>query len=200
VPAGGSAEDAPVPPPETKSRRVVVEQPAQQAQILVAALAPALGHPDHAAVKVLATVLGGGMAGRLFAELRDREGLAYSAAAYYDPTREPGALVLHLGTAPQNAVKAEEGLRAAVARIRTEPIAPDELDRAKAYLLGSYAMDRRTNARQAWYLGFYRVEGEPVDFPDRYRQAVERVTAADVQRVARTYLDRITTVVLRPRP
>lgn len=200
VASGGGGRGGPIPPPEAAPRAVVVEQPAQQAHVLVAALAPALGHPDHAAVKVLSTVLGGGMAGRLFAELRDREALAYTAATYYDPTREPGALVLHLGTAPANAARAEAGLRAAVERIRTAPIRPEELERAKAYLLGSYAMDRRTNARQAWYLAFYQVEGEPLDFPDRFRKAVARVTIDDVQRVARTYLDRLTTVVLRPRP
>lgn len=200
LPSGHEDRDAAIPPPVATPHRVVIEQPAQQAQILVAALAPPLGHPDHAAVKVLATVLGGGMAGRLFAELRDRQGLAYSAAAYDDPTREPGALVLYLGTAPPTAAKAEEALLGEVARVRAQPVGAEELERAKAYLLGSYAMDRRTNTRQAWYLGFYQIEGEAVDFPDRYRRAVERVTSGDIQRVAHTYLARLTTVVLQPAP
>ena len=47
---------------------------------------------------------------------------------------------------------------------------------------------RRTNARQAWYLAFYEVEGVKDDFPTRYRAAVEQVTADDVLRVARSYL------------
>src|SRR5262249_60915778 len=93
-------------PPASGARRLVIEQPAQQAQIAVGGLAPSLADPDHAAVKVLATVLGGGMAGRLFAELRDKEALAYTANAYYEPVREPGLLVLYLGTAPQNVTRA----------------------------------------------------------------------------------------------
>jgi predicted Zn-dependent peptidase len=161
-------------------------------------LAPALDHPDHAAVKVLSTILGGGMAGRLFVELRDKRGLAYSASAYYDPVREPGALILYLGTAPENAAGAEAALRREVERIRTEPVGPDELQRAKGYLLGKYVMDRRTNERQAWYLAFYDVEGVGQDFPERYRRAVGAVTAADILRVARTYLGTVTTLVLRP--
>jgi predicted Zn-dependent peptidase len=199
LPAGAGAADAPIPPPTATARRIVIEQPAQQAQILVAGLAPRLSDRDHAAVKVLANVLGGGMAGRLFAELRDKQALAYAASAFYDPVREPGALILYLGTAPDSATRAEEALRKEIERIRSEPVGGEELARAKGYLLGNYTMDRRTNGRQAWYLAFYEVEGVGQRFPEQYRRAVEAVTAADVQRVARTYLSAPTTVVLRPK-
>jgi predicted Zn-dependent peptidase len=199
LPAGGSVADAPIPPPTSTERRIDVEQPAQQAQIVLAGLAPRLSDRDHAAVKVLANVLGGGMAGRLFAELRDRQALAYTASAYYDPVREPGALILYLGTAPDNATRAEEALRKEIGRIRSEPVGAEELARAKGYLLGNYTMDRRTNGRLAWYLAFYEIEGIGQKFPDQYRRAVEAVTPADVLRVARTYLATPTTVVLRPK-
>jgi zinc protease len=199
LPGGGAVTEPTRPAPVNPAIRRAVEQAAQQAQILVGGIAPSIGHPDHAAVKVLATVLGGGMAGRLFAELRDRRGLAYAAAAYYDPVREPGALVLYLGTAPENSVKAEEALLQEIERVRNDPVDAQELSRATGYLLGRYAMDRRTNERQAWYAAFYELEGVGQDFPERYRRAVAAVTAADVQRVARQYLGTRTTVVLRPR-
>jgi zinc protease len=199
LPGGGAVTEPPRPAPVNPAIRRVVEQPAQQAQILVGGVAPSIGHSDHAAVKVLATVLGGGMAGRLFAELRDRRGLAYTAAAYYDPVREPGALVLYLGSAPENSVKAEEALLQEIERVRNDLVGDQELARAKGYLLGRYAMDRRTNERQAWYAAFYELEGVGQDFPERYRRAVTAVTAGDVQRVARQYLGTRTTVVLRPR-
>lgn len=199
MPAGTAVAEPAIPPPVAAARRVAVEQPAQQAQILVGSLAPPMDHADHAAVKVLSTILGGGMAGRLFVELRDKRGLAYTASAYYDPVREPGALVLYLGTAPENAQRAEEALAAEVARVRAERVGEDELRRARGYLLGRYAMDRRTNERQAWYAAFYELQRVGADFPERYRRAVEAVTAADVQRVARRYLETLTTVVLRPK-
>lgn len=179
-------------------RRRVVDHPAAQVQIVSGGVAPALDHPDHAAAKVLATILGGGMAGRLFVELRDKAALAYTATSFYDPTREPGALILYLGSAPDTAARAEEALAAQVTRIRDEPVGPEELERAKAYLLGKYAMDRRTNERQAWYLALYEVQGVGLDYPERYRRAVEAVTAADVQRVARQTLGAPVSVVLRP--
>ena len=197
----GAASADPAPPaPNATPRRLVVTAPAQQAQILVGGVAPSMDQPDHAAVKVLSTVLGGGMAGRLFSELRDRKGLAYTAASFYDPTRGPGALVLYLGTAPANAARAEEALAAEIARIKSERVSDEELKRAKGYLLGRYAMDRRTNERQAWYLAFYEMSGVGADFPERYRRAVEAITAADVQRVAQRYLATPTTLVLQPAP
>lgn len=196
---GGSIADAPIPPPVAGAKRLVVEQPAQQAQILVGGIGPRIADRDFAAVKVLSTVLGGGMAGRLFADLRDKQALAYTASAFFDPVREPGALILYLGTAPANAARAEEALGKEIERIRSQPVGADELKRAKGYLLGNYEMDRRTNARQAWYLGFYEVEMVGQGFPDAYRRAVEAVTPEDVLRVARAYLGTRTTVVLRPR-
>jgi zinc protease len=199
LPGSGPVADPAIPPPSAVSRRVVIEQAAQQTQILVGGLAPSLDHPDHAAVKVLATVLGGGMAGRLFVELRDKSALAYTAAAYYDPVHEPGTIVLYLGTMPENAARAEQALLAEVQKIRDAPVTADELTRAKGYLLGRYAMNRRTNERLAWYLAFYEVEGVGLGYPERYRRQVEAVTTADVQRVARTYLRAPTTVVLGPR-
>lgn len=198
APGGGAAEPA-NPAPAASGRRRVIEQPAQQTQILVGSLAPSLEHQDHAAVKVLATILGGGMAGRLFVELRDKRALAYTATAFYEPVKERGALVLYLGTTPESAAQAEQGLLAEVARVQKDPVADDELRRAKRFLLGRYAMDRRTNERQAWYLAFYDVERVGLDYPERYRKAVEAVTASDVRRVAQTYLGALTTVVLGPR-
>ena len=198
-PQGPPIPDVSIPPPRSSGGRTVITQEAQQTQILAGGLAPSLDHPDHAPVKVLSTVLGGGMAGRLFVELRDKRALAYTAASYYDPVREAGALILYLGTAPESAARAEAALLEQVARVRDEPLPADELTRAKGYLLGRYAMDRRTNERLAWYLAFYEVEGVGRDYPDRYRARVEAVTAADVQRVARTYLANPTVLVLGPR-
>ncbi len=199
MPGAARPPDPVLAPPRTAGGRVVVEAPAQQTQILVGALAPALDHADHAAVKVLSTILGGGMAGRLFVELRDRSALAYTAASYYDPVREPGLLVLYLGTAPDNSARAEQALMREVQKIRDVPVEADELARAKGYLLGRYAMDRRTNERLAWHLGFYEVEAVGGAYPDRFRRQVESVTSADIQRVARTYLTTLTTIILGPR-
>lgn len=197
-PGTGGAADPPLPRPAPPGGRTVVEQPAQQAQILMGSLGPRVEDRDYPAVKLLSTVLGGGLAGRLFVELRDKQGLAYTVNALVDPFLEPGWFLVYMGTAPENAGRAEEALRREIERIRTERVSDEELRRARAYLVGNFAMDRRTNARQAWYLAFFESLGVGYDFPSRYLAAIEAVTADDLLRVAQTYLGPLTTVVLGP--
>ena len=197
---GGSGVPVPAPARETipRTERRIVEQQVQQAQVLVGYLGPSLTDPDYAAVRVLGTVLGGGMSGRLFTELRDKRGLAYSVGVLGRFQTGPSFFLTYLGTAPPNAGAAEAGVLAEIDRIRVEPVTDRELARAKAYLVGNLAMDRRTNARYAWYLAFFEVIGAGWDFPERYGRAVETVTVADVARVAQRYLTRPTVVVLQP--
>jgi predicted Zn-dependent peptidase len=187
---------APVTPP---GGRRVLERPAQQAQILIGFAGPSVTDRDYTAVKVLGAVLGGGVSGRLFVELRDKQGLAYSLGTINPSRAGPSFLLSYLGTAPASAEPAEAGMLREIDRIRAEPPTPEELVRAKAYLQGFLAMDRRTNARRAWYLAFFELIGAGYDFPDRYTRELAAVTAADVQAAARRYLERPTIVVLRPR-
>jgi zinc protease len=197
--AGGPpVTDDVVPGSAPAGRRHLITRAAQQAQVVVGFRGPALADPGYAAAKVLAAVLGGGMSGRFFVELRDREGLAY-ALGVQAPTRiGPSPFLCYLGTAPINVEAAEAGVLREIDRIRTRPPTDDELGRAKAYILGNLAMDRRTNARQAWYLAFFELAGAGWDFPERYRRAIEAVTASDVMAAAIRYLVQPTTVVLEP--
>jgi zinc protease len=166
--------------------------------VLVGVLAPPIVHADYAPVRVLAMVLGGGMSSRLFTELRDRRGLAYSVGVLATARTGPALFAPYLGTAPGNAEAALAGMLAEVERIRAEAIGEQELARARAYLLGTLAMDRRTSGRLAWHLAFYELIGAGWDWPQRFAGAVESVTAAEVTRVARHYLVHPTVVVLRP--
>lgn len=184
--------------PAPRRERRVIHQPARQAQVVVGYLTPPFGDPDYAASKVLAAVLGGGTSGRLFRELRERRGLAYALGVLNASRRGPAAFVAHIGTDARNIAAAEAGIRAEIDRLRSEPPTPDELERAKAYIVGSLSMDRRTNSRQAWYLAFYELIGVGWDFPARYAKAIEAVTADAVLAAAQRYLDGPTTVVLTP--
>jgi zinc protease len=177
--------------------RRVVERPVQQAQVLVGYLGPSLTEPDYPAVRVLATVLGGGMSGRLFTELRDKRGLAYSVGVLSSFRTGP-SFITYMGTAPASAEAAEAGVLSEIDRIRVEQVSERELARGKAFLLGNLAMDRRTNARHAWYMAFFEVIGAGWDYPERFERAVEAVSVADVARVAGRYLMRPTVVVLQP--
>jgi predicted Zn-dependent peptidase len=195
------AASPPVPPAAEaapRAERRLVERDARQAQVLVGFLAPPLTHPDYAAMRVLGAVLGGGMSSRLFVELRDRRGLAYSTGVLTTNRTGPSLFLPYLGTAPANAEAALAGVLAEVGRLRRDRVEERELARARAWLLGNLAMDQRTSVRHAWYLAFFELVGGGWDWPERYARAVEAVSVADLARVAERYLARPTVIVLRP--
>jgi len=200
----GGLPAAPVPapnataPPAPSTGRAVLTVPGAQAQILMGGLAPSLTDPDLAAMKVVSTVLGGGLASRFFSELRDKQGLAYTTAAREPMRVGAGYFLALLGTAPANKEKAEVALREQLERIQRQAVSDEELRVAKAFLLGSLAMDRRTNARQAWYMASLEVAGVGHEFLDRYVAQVRAVTKADVQLAAQRYLATVRTVVAEP--
>jgi zinc protease len=200
LPAASPPAPNAVPPPAPAVARSVVTVPGAQAQILMGGLAPSLTDPDLGAMKVVSTVLGGGLASRFFSELRDKQGLAYTTAAREPMLVGPGYFLALLGTAPANKEKAEAALREQLERIQRQAVSDEELRVAKAYVLGSLAMDRRTNARQAWYLASLEVAGVGHEFLDRYVAQVRAVTAADVQRAAQRYLATVRTVIAEPAP
>ena len=77
-------------------------------------------------------------------------------------------------------------------------MAEDELERTKAYLSGSFALDRRTNARQSFYLAFYEVMGVGAEYVMRYPTLLEAVGASDVLRAARRHLVEPAVAVVGP--
>ncbi len=196
-PAPAPAAEPPKPPTTVASREVLTV-PGAQAQIMMGNLAPPLSDPDFPAVKVLSAILGGGMAGRFFSDLRDKQALAYTTATQYSSRVDQSFFLALLGAAPENVAKAEAALRGELERIQREPVADEELRVGKAYLLGNLEMDRRTNARQAWYLASYEVAGVGYEFLDRYVGRVRQITAADVQRAAQRYLSPLRTVIVEP--
>jgi zinc protease len=202
----GALAPGPVPtpndakPPEPAVAQEVFTVPGAQTQIFMGGLAPAMTGPDFPAMRVMSTVLGGGLAGRFFSDLRDKQGLAYTTAAQEPMRVDRGYFLALLGTAPENTDKSEAALRGELERIQREPVSDDELRVAKAYLLGNLAMDRRTNARQAWYLASLEIAGVGYEFLDRYVVQVRQVGKADVQGAAQRYLARLRTVVVAPPP
>ena len=196
-PSAAPVADPPKPPGPAASRDALTI-PGAQAQIVMGRLAPSLTEPNYAAVKVLSSILGGGMAGRLFSDLRDKQGLAYTTATQFASRVDPSFFLGLLGTAPANVAKAEAALREQLERIQREPVSDEELRVGKAYLLGNLEMDRRTNARQAWYLAFFEVAGVGYEFLDRYVARAQQITAAEVQSAAQRYLSPLRAVIVEP--
>jgi predicted Zn-dependent peptidase len=152
---------------------------------------------DRAPLRVLNAVLGRS-SGRLYGEIRDRRGLAYSAYSSVSQFVDGGIFLVYAGTEPATAPAVLELLKAELQRVRDELIDPVELQNAIDGEIGARTIAVETSASEALYLARDTVFG----VPSREVQAAQTraVTAADVQRVARQYLDpsRFSVVVAGP--
>jgi len=177
-----------VPAAYGEGERVALERREGQAHLYVAAPGLPLDHPDHMAFAIMAEILGGGMSSRLFMEVRERRGLAYSVGAGAATMSDHGTLSIHAGVAPGKATAALAVIAQELRRLAADEISADELERVRGHyegslLLGledSYSVATR-NARNVLQRGYART-------PEESLALVEAVTAADVRRLAAALL------------
>jgi predicted Zn-dependent peptidase len=163
-------------------------QATQQSIVMVGFQAAAVSSSDYPALKLMTTYLGSGLSSRLFVELREKRGLAYEVSAFYATRRDPSPWVAYLGTAPENTATALAGLQAELQRLIDDPLSDAEVETAKRKHLGQYALGKQTNAQIAQLLGWYETLGLGIEFDQTYPAAIQTITAAEIQRVAQTYL------------
>jgi zinc protease len=188
----GAADATPVVAPVSKpSRPVRTDETVadkEQAHILYGFLGTDYLSDDQYPMEVLAAVLGG-MGGRMFMELREKQGLAYSVDAFNVGGVGPGFFGVYMATAPKNLTTATEGIKKELARVRDEGISPEELDRAKNYLIGNFEISLQENLSTASLMAADELYGLGYDYLKRYPEKIDAVTQADVRRVVETYLD-----------
>ncbi len=177
----------------------MVNQPQlTQSSILVGHLGGRFDNPDYAALDVLNGVLNG-FGGRLFNEVRSRQGLAYSVYGIWSPRFDyPGIFIAGGQTRSDATVQFVKALQAEIQRIQTQPITAQELAYAKESTLNSFVFNFQDPAQTLSRLMRYEYYGYPADFLFRYQKAVSATTGADVQRVAKQYLkpDNLVTLVV----
>jgi predicted Zn-dependent peptidase len=127
------------PPPglPAKGRIVALGRPTEQAQVLVGCLGLTATDPRRHALAVLGSALGGGMSSRLFQEIREKRGLAYSTYCFHSPHSDAGSFGLYAGCAPAASAEVAELMEAQWARLAGEGLAPGELERVKGQLAGA---------------------------------------------------------------
>jgi zinc protease len=150
-------------------------------------------NPDFYKLLVMDNVLGTGpgFTDRLSAQLRDREGLAYSVSAAITSTagEQPGTFTCYISTFPDKFAAVKDGFLKELRRIRAEPPTAEEVEDAKKYLLGSVAFKFTTNDAVASQLLLVERHHLGFGYLDDYKSAVAAVKPADVLAVARKYLD-----------
>jgi zinc protease len=176
-------------PEQTGERRVVVEKPAQLPLQFVSYHVPASSHADYAPLTVLNAVLSQGRSSRLYRRLVDRDQLALQVSQFAQLSLDPGQLIVSVQ--PRSGVelaKVEQTLFAEIELVRSAEIPADELRKAKNQLLAGFYRQLKTIAGKANLLGQYEVYFGDYRKLNNVETELEKVTAADLLRVAKQYL------------
>jgi zinc protease len=145
---------------------------------------------DYPALDVMGDILGGAFESRLFVKVRTQLGYAYQIRAGWDASFDhPGLFQIAGSTKSESTAATLKAIDTEVRRIRTEPVTPQELETAKQTVLNGFIFNFDTPSKTLNRLLTYRYYGYPDDFIFQYQKAVSNVTAADILRVAKQYID-----------
>ena len=160
----------------------------EQVQFCLAVPSLPVADPDRYAAYLLNSILGGGMSSRLFQSIREERGLAYSIYSEMNPFRDTGSLAVYAGCSIERTREVLDLTLAELKRIKAEPVACEELERAKNQIKGNMVIGLESSnsrmsslARQQMYWGrFFSL--------DEITTEIDRVTAGDLQRLAQQLL------------
>jgi predicted Zn-dependent peptidase len=143
---------------------------------------PALSRHDERrfALRVLDTIFGGTSSSRLFQEVRERRGLAYSVYSFTSAYKDIGQVGLYVGTRADNVTEALSVVGTELGRLREEPATPDELSRAKENLKGRVALSLESTGARMNRLGAEVLAGMPLLSLDETVERIESVTIDDL--------------------
>jgi zinc protease len=165
--------------------------------------APSRADPDHVACLALAHALGGGatLTSRLFREVREKRGLAYSVSAGITSFDHATYLYGGAATKKERAAESLEVARAEILDLANGGLSEDELEKAKRYLIGSYPLRFDTSTKIAGQLTQMQLEGREPSWLTERNARVAAVTMADARRAAeRLFGDGALSVVMVGRP
>ena len=152
---------------------------------------------DYFAVRVMNEIFGGGFSSRLFKNLRSKQALAYSVGggigAGYN---HPGLIDISMGTKSASTAKAVAALYQQIDDLLTNPPTETELKQARDSILNGFVFAYDSPDKVLGEQLTYELYGYPKDFLERFRDAVDKVTSADVHRVAQKYIDKRKLAVL----
>jgi predicted Zn-dependent peptidase len=162
----------------------VVERPLEQAHLVLGMRALPRDDPDRYALAVVDQVLGGGMSSRLFQEVREQRGLAYSVFSYRSAFEETGALAVYCGTSPERVDEVLGVIRGELDRLIADGgITEGELERAKGHMTGSLALSLESSSSRMHRIGRAELTLGEVPEIDEVVARVEAVGEDDIARV-----------------
>jgi zinc protease len=178
-----------VDPPPPAERVVVIDRPGSaQTEIRVGHLAIARTHPDYLPFELALRILGGEGANRLFGVLRSDRGLTYGASAEIHAFKNAGQLVAETDTRSATTAEALRLIVNEIGRLQRETVRAAELRGAQDFVAGNFPLSIEAPGAIAQQVLGQLFYGLDLDELETYRDRVERVTPAEIQRVAREFL------------
>jgi zinc protease len=173
-----------------KQKTVKIDRSITQANIIIGHSGVSRENPDFYSISIMNYILGGGgFASRLVEEIRNKKGLAYSVASFFDPGKYPGSFQIVLQTKNSSAREAISLALQQMNLIQKEPVSEKELEGAKKYLIGSFPMRLDTQNKLTNFLTQVEYYGMGLDYPEKYPSLIRSVSREEVFRVAQKYLD-----------
>jgi len=177
-------------PIDRGSPLVVVSRPIEQANIIAGVAGIAAADPRRATMTVMNSILGGGMSSRLFQEIREKRGLAYSVYSFSPSYSDAGLFGIYAGCSPAKAPQVAELMLSEFARLASDGVTAEEMGRAVGQLSGASALALEDSDTRMSRLGRSELTlGEFVDLDESLRRLSE-VTAAGVQQLAAELVSR----------
>lgn len=168
---------------------IVLKEPGSAALLQAVYPLPDANHPDVAAIDVMDAILTGGRSSRLYQALVE-SGLASSVSASPAELLEPGWYEINVTAVPgQQLSKISQVLQQSLTELQQKQVASDELNRAKTQLQASFVLNNQDITSLATQLGYSQTVSGDYLYIKRYLEAIGKVSAADVQRAAKTYLN-----------
>jgi predicted Zn-dependent peptidase len=180
-----------VAPPARAMRTIyLVDKPgAAQSVIRIGHVGVPRSSPDYAPLQVLNTILGGSFTSRLNQNLRESHGYSYGASSRFDMYRMAGPFRAYASVVTAKTDSSLIEFLRELRRVRDETVPAQELEKAKSYIGLSLPSDFETTGGSATQFADLLNNDLPLDFYSTYVQRINAVTSADVQRVARQYID-----------
>ncbi|CAN2207499.1 PqqL Predicted Zn-dependent peptidases [Candidatus Nanopelagicaceae bacterium] len=168
----------------------------EQAHMLYGMEGVARADSRRFAMGVMSAALGGGMSSRLFQEIREKRGLAYSVYAYSQQFAGSGTLGFYAGCNPTKAVEVVELIREVLSDVADNGMTHEEIERAKGAVRGSLVLSQEDSGSRMSRIGKNEiVYGQVMDFDDILK-AISRVSAEDIREIAGEYLTKTPTLAL----
>lgn len=181
----------------TKQQSVgVMYKKSEQAHMFYGMEGVARADDRRFAMGVLSAALGGGMSSRLFQEIREKRGLAYSVYAYAQQFAGTGVLGFYAGCNPSKAIEVVEIIRSVLSDVADNGMTHEEIERAKGAVRGSLVLSQEDSGSRMSRIGKNEiVYGQVMDFDDILK-SIARVSAEDIREIASEFLVKTPTLAL----